>query len=292
MAALNEEHTKAVVEYLRFMRYKRAQRVRGVDTSFNELKESRLMEDNTFTADEVASMLDGLCLVVKGDVESELIDSAHSNVILLRQMFGEAEKWHLKLQPDIALLEQKDLLEEIAQFEREQLTASASQSKPAKLNPLDSAASPALLQMEMSRVKEDAGARCKAAEQETVEVKAKLQAAQQELENLKKQLAAKSAALTEAVAAASKAAPTPTSAPAPAPASSASAGGVAEAEKLKKELTEAKHEILRVTAELDTAKKDLERKFHDTTQYANMKKMLETKNAQIKELRAQLGHAE
>ena len=35
-------------------------------------------------------MLDGLCLVVKGDVETELIDSAHSNVILLRQVCASA----------------------------------------------------------------------------------------------------------------------------------------------------------------------------------------------------------
>jgi hypothetical protein len=34
---------------------------------------------------------------------------------------------------------------------------------------------------------------------------------------------------------------------------------------------------------------DLDKKFNATTQYVNMKKMLETKNEQIKELRAQLG---
>ena len=39
--ALNEDHTKSIVEYLRFMRYKRAQRVRVIEASFQELKESR-----------------------------------------------------------------------------------------------------------------------------------------------------------------------------------------------------------------------------------------------------------
>ena len=65
-------------------------------------------------------MVDGLCSVVRGDIQTELIDNAHSNAILLRQvhvaiirltpywqMFTEAEKWHLKLHPDISLLEQR-----------------------------------------------------------------------------------------------------------------------------------------------------------------------------------------
>jgi hypothetical protein len=37
---------------------------------------------------------------------------------------------------------------------------------------------------------------------------------------------------------------------------------------------------------------DLDKKFQDTTQYTAMKKMLESKNVQLKELRAQLGQPE
>ena len=66
----------------------------------------RLVED-TYTLDEVTDMLDGLCSVVRGEVESELINSAHTNVLLLRQVFSQAEKWHLKLQADISELENR-----------------------------------------------------------------------------------------------------------------------------------------------------------------------------------------
>ena len=62
------------------------------------------MED-TFTVDEVTEMLDGLCAVVRGEVEMELLNAAHTNVLLLRQLFSQAEKWHLKLQADISELE-------------------------------------------------------------------------------------------------------------------------------------------------------------------------------------------
>ena len=38
---LNEHHQQNVVNYLRFARYGRGQRLRGVDASFEELKDSR-----------------------------------------------------------------------------------------------------------------------------------------------------------------------------------------------------------------------------------------------------------
>ena len=63
--------------------------------------------DDTYTLDEVTDMLDGLCAVVRGEVESELINAAHTNVLLLRQVFSQAEKWHLKLQADISELENR-----------------------------------------------------------------------------------------------------------------------------------------------------------------------------------------
>ena len=66
----------------------------------------RLVED-TYTLDEITDMLDGLCAVIKAEVESELINAAHTNVLLLRQVFSQAERWHLKLQADISELENR-----------------------------------------------------------------------------------------------------------------------------------------------------------------------------------------
>ena len=66
----------------------------------------RLTED-TYTIDEVDELLDDLLEVVHGDVESELINTAHTNVLLLRQLFQQAEQWHLKLQADISELENR-----------------------------------------------------------------------------------------------------------------------------------------------------------------------------------------
>ena len=52
-------------------------------------------------------MLDGLLSVVRSEVEDEFINAAHTNVLLMRQMFIQSEKWHLKLQADISELENR-----------------------------------------------------------------------------------------------------------------------------------------------------------------------------------------
>lgn len=63
--------------------------------------------EETFTIDEVSDILDGLQTVVHSEVESELINTAYTNVLLLRQIFSQAEKWYLKLQTDISDLENR-----------------------------------------------------------------------------------------------------------------------------------------------------------------------------------------
>jgi leucine zipper transcription factor-like protein 1 len=57
---------------------------------------------------------------------------------------------------------------------------------------------------------------------------------------------------------------------------------------MERELEEKSKELLKTKAELEAVKADLDRKFSETAQYANMRKMLLTKNDQIKELRSQL----
>ena len=57
--------------------------------------------------DEVTEILSGLQAVVHREVESELINTAYTNVLLLRQLFSQAEKWYLKLQTDISELENR-----------------------------------------------------------------------------------------------------------------------------------------------------------------------------------------
>jgi len=61
----------------------------------------------THTGDEVREMLEGLCGVVKAEVDSELINFAHTHAILLRQLFQTADRWHLNLEANISELENR-----------------------------------------------------------------------------------------------------------------------------------------------------------------------------------------
>ncbi|XP_073237079.1 leucine zipper transcription factor-like protein 1 isoform X2 [Porites lutea] len=288
---LNEHHQQIVVNYLRFARYGRAQRLRGVDASFEELKDSRLVDD-TYTLDEVTDMLDGLCAVVRGEVESELINAAHTNVLLLRQVFSQAEKWHLKLQADISELENRELIEEIAKFEEREFSAtkSTSQSKLSKLSqatklePLNEGSGSALLQMEINRLNEEntkLRERMKTLEGKATSAIGERSKLQADLESTQAALKSKGnakemAELEEQMAAAKM------------DLKRAKDKGSSHAASLEEELTSSKHEILKLQHDLEEAQKDLTKKFNETTQYKNMKQMLTSKNDQIKDLRGRL----
>lgn len=292
---LNQHHQQIVVNYLRFARYSRGQRLRGVDASFEELKDSRLVED-TYTLDEVTDMLDGLCAVVRGEVESELINAAHTNVLLLRQVFSQAEKWHLKLQADISELENRELIDEIAKFEEREFSSgpSTSQSKLSKLSqapklePLNEGGGAALLQVEISRLNEENSKlkdRIKTLEGKATSVIGERSRLQADLESTQAALKAKGnvksygkdvADLEEQMAAAKL------------DLKLSKEKGSTQAASLHEELTNCKHEILKLQHDLEEAEKDLAKKFNETTQYKNMKQMLTSKNDQIKDLRARL----
>lgn len=292
---LNQHHQQVVVNYLRFARYSRGQRLRGVDASFEELKDSRLVED-TYTLDEVTDMLDGLCAVVRGEVESELINAAHTNVLLLRQVFSQAEKWHLKLQADISELENRELISEIAKFEEREFSSgpSTSQSKLSKLSqapklePLNEGGGAALLQVEINRLNEENSKlkdRIKILEGKATSVIGERSRLQADLDSTQAALKAKGnvksygkevADLEEQMAAAKL------------DLKMSKERGSTQAASLHDELTNCKHEILKLQHDLEEAEKDLAKKFNETTQYKNMKQMLTSKNDQIKDLRARL----
>jgi len=63
--------------------------------------------DDTYTLDEINEILEGLLSAVRGEMESELLHSSHTSVLLLRQLLSQAEKWHLKLSADMSQLENR-----------------------------------------------------------------------------------------------------------------------------------------------------------------------------------------
>ncbi|XP_065665911.1 leucine zipper transcription factor-like protein 1 isoform X2 [Hydra vulgaris] len=294
---LSSNHEEEVKKYLKFARYNRNQQVRSVEGCFEDLKIARLHED-TFTVDEVSDMLDGLQAVVKSSIESELLNAAHTNVLLLVQLFTQAEKWHLKLQADISELENQKLLKEIADFEEQDSSGRKSKIQSAnlipqktKLEPLNEGGSAALLQMEINRLKEENEVlknKVTSLEKSTssgLDEASKLRADLREAKSQQeaKYITAQETTTNDEINVLSKKI-------------SLLSSNLQEAESLYKqkyssmeeELASTKHYTLALQHELETLREEFDKKFAETTQFKNMKKMLEGKNAQIKELRAVL----
>ena len=119
----------------------------------------RLLDD-TYTVDEIEEILEGISGVVEVDIESELMAAAHTNVLLLQQVFRQAQKWHLDLDADLAELENKymlwlissmwdsvndsfrELLDKVKRWEDSELSSQGVEEKPTlalkkKLAPLN-----------------------------------------------------------------------------------------------------------------------------------------------------------
>uniref|UniRef100_A0A3B3B457 Leucine zipper transcription factor-like protein 1 n=1 Tax=Oryzias melastigma TaxID=30732 RepID=A0A3B3B457_ORYME len=271
---------------MRFARSKRVLRLKTIDSCFEELKDSRLVEE-TFTVDEVKEMLDGLQVVVRGEVEVELINTAHTNVLLLRQLFSQAEKFYLRLQTDISELENRELLEQVAEFEKTDFkTLNQELSKP-KLAPLNEAGVSELLNKEIARLQEENDklkSRLRVLESQAMSAldeKTKAERALKDLQQIQgeQQVAAQSkeiSSLEDTVAALKEDYERSLSA------------NAASQKDLKENLISSKHELLRVQEQLALAEKELDKKFQQTAAYRNMKEILTKKNEQIKEIRKRL----
>nr|XP_006133193.1 leucine zipper transcription factor-like protein 1 [Pelodiscus sinensis] len=277
---------------MRFARSKRGLRLKTVDSCFQDLKDSRLVEE-TFTIDEVIEMLDGLQTVVHSEVESELINTAYTNVLLLRQLFSQAEKWYLKLQTDISELENRELLEQVAEFEKAEITSSnkkpTSELIKPKLAPLNEGGSE-LLNKEITRLQEEnekLKTRLKTIETQAtgaLDEKTKLEKSLKELQMIqgdqKTNITQDISQLEDTVSALR------------CQFEKTLNDSTVNQKFLEENLVTTKHDLLKVQDQLSIAEKELEKKFQQTAAYRNMKEILTKKNEQIKDLRRRLSRYE
>uniref|UniRef100_K7FNG7 Leucine zipper transcription factor-like protein 1 n=1 Tax=Pelodiscus sinensis TaxID=13735 RepID=K7FNG7_PELSI len=289
---LNDHHQNEVINYMRFARSKRGLRLKTVDSCFQDLKDSRLVEE-TFTIDEVIEMLDGLQTVVHSEVESELINTAYTNVLLLRQLFSQAEKWYLKLQTDISELENRELLEQVAEFEKAEITSSnkkpTSELIKPKLAPLNEGGSE-LLNKEITRLQEEnekLKTRLKTIETQAtgaLDEKTKLEKSLKELQMIqgdqKTNITQDISQLEDTVSALR------------CQFEKTLNDSTVNQKFLEENLVTTKHDLLKVQDQLSIAEKELEKKFQQTAAYRNMKEILTKKNEQIKDLRRRLSRYE
>lgn len=106
---LNVHHASQLRAYLKFSQQRQQSIQREIGHSFNDTKEMNLT-DNVYTAEEVGQTLDALQSLVESDLRSELERHSHQSVLLLSQMFLQAEAQGLHVNLDAAALEDQQLL--------------------------------------------------------------------------------------------------------------------------------------------------------------------------------------
>ena len=95
---------------------------------------------------------------VSSEVETELINSAHTNILLLKQLFSQAEKWHLNLDTDTSELENRDLLEAVKKWEEREFSSGkldTSLKEKKKLAPLNEGGPTQLLQIQIQKLEQE-----------------------------------------------------------------------------------------------------------------------------------------
>lgn len=129
------------------MRFSRAQRnisIRTIHAAYKDIEHDYLKDETTMTVDEVHDLLTSLWESAKEEIDTELSHQSHTYVLLLRQLFMQAEEWHLKLQADISELENKELLDKIRAYEHEHISGKKNLQAP-RLEPVNDTGATVLL---------------------------------------------------------------------------------------------------------------------------------------------------
>uniref|UniRef100_A0A8D9B418 Leucine zipper transcription factor-like protein 1 n=1 Tax=Cacopsylla melanoneura TaxID=428564 RepID=A0A8D9B418_9HEMI len=295
---LNDHHQSILKSYIQFARYLRQQNLKSVELSFQDVIESRLLEA-TYTQSEVSQLLHNLKQLVTLDIENELINVSHINCLLLKQLFTQAEKWYLYLNIDISEIQNKHLLEVVKSLD----TASSNPNEPSptlaeikthKLQPLEQIhieKISTILKSEIEKLKA-ANEMFVTQNEELKEENGKLK---QQREMLNRMMDEKDKEMDKVVKERMSEDKVNTD------------NNVTNqkevdtvlrdfeqvlSEQLSDELDRMKKEISKAQAQLQLAEEELERKFNQTMTYMNMKKMIQKKNDQVKQLRESLNKYE
>lgn len=134
---LKDYHEVSVVNFMRFSRAQRGLSLRSIRAAYKDVEAHRLKNETTLTVDEVHDILEELWDIANEEIDRELSHQAHTYILLLRQLFIQAENWHLKLQADISELENKELLDKVRLFEEETFSNKKKNYQPPKLEPVN-----------------------------------------------------------------------------------------------------------------------------------------------------------
>ncbi|CAL8103689.1 unnamed protein product [Calicophoron daubneyi] len=264
---ISPNHFLCIENFMRFAKFQNKQTLNTFNAHFDGILSSRVDGEVTFTVDEVREIVETLRNDVLLDVETEFMNMSYVTIVLLRQLFKQAEKWHLRMIVDISELEDLALLNLVRSLgeSREAICHKG----PIILDPLSDKGAADLLRAEISRL-QDENARLREDVSHTVEVASHGDDYDQDTLRLQKEIDSLRSELDDLKLKNQK----------------------NEEDFLEDKLTEKSEELIQIRSLLQLAEIELEQKVSETAPFKNLKQMLLRKNEQLKELREKLSYCE
>ncbi|OWZ10565.1 hypothetical protein PHMEG_00016575 [Phytophthora megakarya] len=133
---VSQHHQEELSKFLKFFRSRLKSHLENVEADFEDTRSDRFSSEEVYSQKDIKEAIKSLCFAVKANIRSELQDTINMMALLLRQIFIEAEDsvrralqlWlrndnlelryeqDLALDLDIAMVEDKDLLERVEQL--------------------------------------------------------------------------------------------------------------------------------------------------------------------------------
>jgi len=117
MATLSDHHQEQVSNFLKFAAHKRQEILSEVDVIFAETADTRLLSQQ-YSEDNVREILSSLQALLKADLSRELTHASYTNTLVLQQAFGQVEGAGLHFTIDVSQLENAELLGDMQEFEK------------------------------------------------------------------------------------------------------------------------------------------------------------------------------
>ncbi|KAG6616188.1 Leucine zipper transcription factor-like protein 1 [Phytophthora cinnamomi] len=123
---VGQHHQEELSKFLKFFRSRLKTHLENVEADFEDTRSDRLSSEEVYSQKDIQEAVKSLCFAVKANIRSELQDTINMMALLLRQIFVEAEDSDLALDLDIAMVEDKELLERVEQLSVSEWTSGES----------------------------------------------------------------------------------------------------------------------------------------------------------------------
>ncbi|CAF1446382.1 unnamed protein product [Rotaria sordida] len=247
---VNEHHEEIIRRYVYFSREQKATGLRSFRSAAEDFKTQRLSDESMMTVNEVNEFLEEFLDILEKEFEQELTHQYRVNTLLIKQLFQQAEQWFLKLNPNFDQLENRRLIELIRDYEQQQINTKNSKGNK-DMNTM------------MDPINDT---------KSTILLKTEIQKLQQLNEQLKKRLLQYendddilNKKLDENTRLCNN-----------------------KETSFNQQLETNEQRLKDIQHALSLAENELEKKFNQTNTFINMKKIIEQKNQQIRELRQRL----